>query len=174
MASTYELISAAAGLLYAIDEAEENADEAATLAAYAALDAWMDSDVPGKLAALDGAKRGILADAERAKAEATQWTDRRRRLEARADRVAGMSLALLQARLQVTGEDVCKLPDGRKAKVRDYGRATVRVDEDLLPAEYWRITRSPNLAAVGAALKTGESVPGATTERSEILRVDIR
>lgn len=175
MASTYELVTAATALLDAITEAEEAQDAEAIDAGMLALEAWAEVDVPSKLAAIDGAKRGLLADAERAKAEANLWVERRKRLEARADSVDDLARRLMVARIETTGEDVCALPDGRKAKLRDWGRPSVRItDEDAIPMDYWTYTRKADLRGIAAAMKGGETVPGAALVTESNIKVDIR
>jgi len=83
-------------------------------------------------------------------------TSRKRRFERMAETWRGTALAMMDAlgmKTHVGGEFTVTMAGGMPQ--------VVITDEALLPEEYWRITRAPELRAIRADLAEGVVIPGA-------------
>jgi len=126
-------------------------------------DADLGVVLPEETAAVEDACRRIVRacqDAQdialQARARATEASERARRYDARAARYKGLLLAAM---------------DAMGWRKREWPEATVSVrapqlsvyitDETELPEAFVRVTRAPDKEAIRAALKAGETVPGA-------------
>ncbi len=111
----------------------------------------------------DMASSGALRDLEK------QYSDRRERLVRRAMARKEAAFKLMSA----IGERSIKRPEFSLSIAP--GRAKVIVtDRTLLPEDYFRIKREPNLEAIREAIDGGEVVPGATlSNREENLTVRV-
>ena len=150
---------------------------------YAALyDAAVDvnGDVPDELfEALEGAEealeekvaacvrvvRNLEADREALKAEADRFAKRAKVAANAADRLKDYVLRCLQA------AGVAKVDGLIPVAVRQSNPAVAIADESAIPAQFARLERVIDRAAVLAALKRGEAVPGASLTRGTHLRI---
>ena len=99
--------------------------------------------------------------AEAADARASDIAARRDRYRRRAEALRGAAFAALDA----LGIKKLELPD-LTASIAAGRQAVVVVDDAALPAQFVRVSRSPDKAALLQALKAGEDVSGATLSNS--------
>lgn len=154
MTDTYRLSQALAAIQSGLRQMAEEDGEISTDVA---------ADFPDEAAALEEALQGVVTGylgatelAKAAKARATDAAARAQRFDNRAARFKGIIQAAMHAM------------DWRK---REWPEATVSlrapqpgvqiIDETELPEAFVRIARSPDKEAIRAALKAGETVPGA-------------
>ena len=84
-------------------------------------------------------------------------TDRKSRLQDRADRRRQIVFRIMQS----VEMGKIEAPDFT-ASIRRVPPSVIVTDEDSLPDQYGRITRSPDKTALKEALGRGEAVPGAS------------
>jgi hypothetical protein len=102
------------------------------------------------------------AAAEALKALEAKYEQRRERIEKRAEAQRTAAFRLMQA----IGERSIKRPEFSLTVAP--GRARVLVtDRTLLPDEYWRVKRDPNLDQIRHDLAAGTAVPGTTMSNGE-------
>jgi hypothetical protein len=83
--------------------------------------------------------------------------DRRKRFERKCLAMRALALRLME----IGNVRKVTLPTATLSIIN--GRLRPRVtDEDVLPDEYWRISRAPDLKAIGTAVADGIEVPGVT------------
>ena len=89
-------------------------------------------------------------------------------LQGRADRFAARAEASRRAALEMLGAlDLKRLDDPEFTATTRVGQPGVVVtDEAALPDAFVRTKRTPDKAAIGAALKAGQNVPGAMLKNS--------
>ena len=141
-------------------------DDAAAQAAFAAAEVaftqWSEGDVPGKVEALAIVAGELDAKAQWYRQEAQRAAERKRALAARADKLRGMQLDLVQVYMDVEQTSGVPLTGGRMARMRVTTSKRVEVtDATALGAEYVRTTTTPDKTAIGKALKAGQQVAGA-------------
>lgn len=161
MATVYDLAVAARHL--ASDAAD--CDDADLDAIDARIVGWLDSaDANGEACA--AAHRALAAEAEHWRAEASRLMARAKRADRAAALVAERATALVLAAEAIGGEGVRV---GPLRMQRNAGRVVVEVPE-ALPEAMWIVRREPNKTAIAAAIKAGESIPGARVEPSRSIR----
>lgn len=99
--------------------------------------------------------------ADKAKDRARQITDRAKRYEARAQSLRGLGFSIME----VIGKTKVELPDLTATIRRGVPSAHI-TDEDAIPDEFAQITRKIDKAAILAALKAGQIIPGAELSNS--------
>lgn len=173
MATTYELMDEYEKLQRDIEDAELAGDVEVIERAHGALAAWLDEDMPAKVAA-------ILADTRSAKnhiahldAEAKAIKARKDRLQARIERNAANALRLVE-----TDGGKVKLPGGRLAHVVERKTVAVQMSETFelaaLPEELMKVSITADKIAIKKALQAGDEVPGCTLLESVTRRVSER
>ena len=173
MATTYELMDKYGELLAAAEDAEAGGAHEEIEAAHEALAAWLDDDMPAKVAA-------ILADSRSAKnhiahldAEAKAIKARKDRLKARIERNSGNALRLVE-----TDGGKVQLPGGRLAHILERKTVSVQMAEDFelaeLPEDLMRVSIAPDKTAIKKALQAGAAVPGCSLVESVSRRVSER
>jgi hypothetical protein len=123
----------------------------------------LDGGAPGTGDAMETLRRMVRAS-RHAQAMAAVARDQATEIGQRAARYAKRAEALRQAvagALGALGLSRLEAPDFT-ATMAAGSAAVVITDPDMLPEEFVRITRAPDKAALGAALKDGRAVPGAS------------
>lgn len=69
--------------------------------------------------------------------------------------------ALIQRLMERTGMKTVALPEAKISVVNSPDKVII-TDEDAIPEKLFRVTKEPNKAAIKAAIKNGEDVPGAS------------
>jgi hypothetical protein len=157
------------------------ASDATTLLAVVTSDEANDEQRAQAMARLDEIGTALLAKVDRyagfmahlesqitlAEAEAKRLADRKRRFQAALDWMETNALRIMDAHgwKELDGDTVT-------LAVRLNPPSVVITNEDILPAEYVRITQTsaPDKLAIKAALKASEEVPGAHLEQRRGIR----
>lgn len=110
--------------------------------------------------------KSVEATAEAFKAEEKRISERRKALEAKADRIRQyMKDALLSAGID-------KVDAGTFTVRVGLSQGSLQIDDQAkLPPKYLKIIYEPDKAAIKAAIKAGESVPGAHIEAGTTLTI---
>lgn len=110
----------------------------------------------------------LEAEAEKIKAAEERIAVRRKALEAKAKRIR----AYLKENMERAG--IKKIPalDGSFCATLTAPRASVVISNEIaLPSSFIKLVRTPDKAAIAAALKDGQEVPGAHLEHNAGLRI---
>lgn len=166
--SLFDLTAEAREWLAIAERAEDEADPRAMAEAEESLGLLLDVDLPRKVDGYGEVVSALRAQAGACKVEEDRLADRRRALEARADR---MLLALGDA-MRALG--VRRIQGVLRTATLQAGTPAVEVaDLDALPEEYRisKTTVTADKAALAKALKRGEAIPGASLRHGEHVRL---
>lgn len=138
-------------------------------------EAWMDT-LDGETSAV-GAARAVVQQINEASANAVTlkgliatYSERKRAMEAREDRLRA---ALLRFLLDI-GEKTLPLPEATVSWAMSQPGVVGEPDVDTLPEALVRVVREPNRLLIRAALAAGADVPGCSLSNAEprlVLRV---
>ena len=119
--------------------------------------------------------KALEADADRYKAAAAALSDRRRSIEASADRLRERTMGLVELALESTGKKSMNTQDGGKATITTRNGLSVNVTEvSDLPPDCVRVTVAPDLAAIKAAFTADGDVPGAVVTHTVSKSLTVR
>lgn len=111
--------------------------------------------------------KALEADAARHKEAEEQIRDRRKSIEAQADKLRERTLELVVAQLEGTGGKSIKTDDGGLLTVTTRTSLGVDVTDEMALPENCRVwVCKPDLAAIKALYKVAGAVPGATISES--------
>ncbi len=129
---------------------------------------WLDT-LDGETDAIGAARavvRAILeagANAEAVKALSAQYTERKRALEAREDRLRGALLRFMQE----IGEKTLPLPEATVSVGHGQPALVGEPDVEAIPEGYVKITKTADRALIRKALMGGFEVEGCTLSNAE-------
>jgi seryl-tRNA synthetase len=106
--------------------------------------------------------KNIDAEADAIRAEERKLAERRRSAEAHADRLRNYLAAHLPVGTKITDSTV--VIGWRKS-------SAVEVDEGALPAEWFKIVRTPMKSEIKDAIKAGAVIPGASIHERQNLSI---
>lgn len=119
--------------------------------------------------------KALEGDAARHKAAEEAIRDRRKSIEAQADKLRERTLELVQAQLEGTGGKSIKTDDGGILTVTTRTSLGVEVvDAMALPEDCREWICKPDLAAIKAAYKATGAVPGAVVSESVIKSLTVK
>lgn len=156
--NTYELIAKAREIVHAglagFDDDQEADDWCASLES-------LGLDAASKLLARRHVELALCTEADALAEQGRRLLDRAKRIGAESERVAEGTALLLAATVEATGQPKLATPDGGwvKQAVR-VSKAVEILDESVVADCFWRVKREVDKAAIGAALKDGDTVTG--------------
>jgi len=109
--------------------------------------------------------RNLEAEAEAIRAEEKRLAARRRALEGSVDRLK----SYLKMNMETSGLD--KIKSSLFTISIQNNPPSLKVDESLLPDDFWIVERKPDTAKVKDALKSGATIDGAWLEQGRSLRI---
>lgn len=137
-------------------------------------DAWqaqvdaLGHTVADKVLARKHAEVGLRDFAVSIRESAERMLGAAKRIEAEADRVDAGTLGLLRENVAAGGAARVNTADGGWAKLAVRKSESVEVDDpEALPPAFVRTKTEPDKAAIKAALKAGDKVPGARLVENE-------
>ena len=102
---------------------------------------------------------------EAAKSYAEGHMKRAKRMESQREFMKNVLMGVMQRRYEQHGELEMRAPGGRWIKFNPAKRGdTLVINEDELPEDWFRVSRSPRKADIRAALKEGKEMPGVVRE----------
>lgn len=146
-------------------------DDTQDTAWQAALESWATT-AEAKVAAYRAVHQAANARAETLMAEAERYATAAKREQQRAERVAGLTLALLDAQEALDGTCELRLADGTLVGVKTRASTAVKViDEREVPSRLVVRPAAPeprvDKAAALKELRAGATIPGLELERRE-------
>ena len=160
--SGFELLKMAGELVATLEESEGVLDEASE----EWLAKWFDA-TEDKIGAYWAVIQRLKAEADFLKSQADRMTRRRRAMDNASKRIRALAVDLMKANEELTGET--KIKRGEFSVSLTRRKSTVITDEAAVLAlpEYRREVVSVDKVAVGADLKAGKTIEGATLEITE-------
>lgn len=124
-----------------------------------------DDAIEAKVASCARLVRNLESDRDQLKAEAERFAKRAKVADNAVARLKDYVLRCLQA------AGIAKVDGLIPVALRASNPAVAIADESMIPAQFARLERVIDKAAILAALKRGESVPGAALTRGTHLRI---